>query len=65
VREAERYCRAAADRLWLDPAAWESAARHSISEGARQKGVRPWFPDGETLARAMGVQVPAVRRWSQ
>ncbi len=62
VRAAERHCRALAERQWLSREAWESAAAQGMTEEARRKGVTPLFPDGDTLARAMGVKLPRRRR---
>lgn len=55
VAAAEQHSRAAAMRQWLDPAAWKSAAAHSISEGARRSGAVALTADD--LARACGVSL--------
>jgi hypothetical protein len=60
VHAAETYSRRLAERLWLDPDAWKSAADQSVSEGARKAGVKPMTADD--LARGCGVTLPGRRR---
>ena len=55
VLAAEIYVRRQAERQWLNPDAWKSAAAHSVSDGARKSGVTPI--SAVDLARACGVQL--------
>lgn len=55
VLAAEIYVRRQAERQWLNPDAWKSAAAQSVSDGARRIGVSAM--SATDLARACGVQL--------
>lgn len=55
VRAAEIYVRRQAERQWLNPDAWKSAAAHSPTSTAQQAGVSTM--SAVDLARACGVHL--------
>lgn len=56
VHTAEIYVRRQAERQWLNPNAWKSAATHSVTEGARKAGITAM--SAHDLARACDVHLP-------